>query len=155
VGREAWERALKPHARDRASFIPELTSQLEQSGRLMIVDGDHLPGCFADRLFFRKSFGHTPGHLHTGFRGDQQTVFFCGDLIPGRAWIHLPITMGYDRFPEMLIDEKANLYETAVRDHWLLFFTHDPEVAAAHVRRDEKGKFVPRDEIKVLNQSTI
>src|SRR5688500_9125915 len=40
VGREAWERALNPHARDRASFIPPLQPLLEATGRLEIVEGD-------------------------------------------------------------------------------------------------------------------
>jgi hypothetical protein len=35
-------------------------------------------------------------------------VVFCADLIPGRAWVHLPVTMGYDRYPERLIDEKQD-----------------------------------------------
>jgi glyoxylase-like metal-dependent hydrolase (beta-lactamase superfamily II) len=33
VGAEAWQRAVSPHARDRASFIPGLTSLLAGSGR--------------------------------------------------------------------------------------------------------------------------
>jgi len=36
--------------------------------------------------------------------------FIAADLVPGRAWVHLPITMGYDRYPERLIDEKAQLF---------------------------------------------
>ena len=38
--RRHWQRALHPHPRDRASFIPELPGLLEASGRLEIVDGD-------------------------------------------------------------------------------------------------------------------
>jgi hypothetical protein len=34
-------------------------------------------------------------------------------LIPGRPWVHLPITMGYDRYPERLIDEKRKFMRTA------------------------------------------
>src|SRR6185312_11431818 len=34
VGEEAWQRAIAPHARDRASFIAELQPLLEASGRL-------------------------------------------------------------------------------------------------------------------------
>src|SRR3954470_22040628 len=41
VGKEAWQRALAPHARDRASFIPELTGLIETTGRLELVDGEH------------------------------------------------------------------------------------------------------------------
>jgi hypothetical protein len=34
VGAEAWQRAVAPHARDKASFIPGLTNQLAGSGRI-------------------------------------------------------------------------------------------------------------------------
>ena len=36
-------------------------------------------------------------------------VVFAADLIPGRAWLHIPITMGYDRYPEQLVDERTGL----------------------------------------------
>src|SRR5438045_5005213 len=39
VSRTAWERALAPHPRDRASFIAALPELLRASGRLEIVDG--------------------------------------------------------------------------------------------------------------------
>lgn len=132
VGEEAWERAKHPHPRDRASFIPELTDLLEKSGRLLLVPRDPLP--FQDRLEFITSHGHTPGQMHTLFKGDKGKVFFCGDLIPGRPWVHVPITMGYDRFAEMVIDEKTEVYKRAVPEDWLMFFTHDPEFPASHVK---------------------
>src|SRR5690606_6446471 len=40
VGKEALDRARKPHARDRASFIPELPRLLEETGRLEVVTGE-------------------------------------------------------------------------------------------------------------------
>ena len=143
VGAQAWERALHPHSRDRASFIPELTELLRNSGRLLIYPKDPLPAPLGNRLEFLESEGHTPGQLHTLFKGDRQKVFFCGDLIPGRPWVHLPITMGYDRFPEKLIDEKAAVLKRAEKEGWLLFFTHDPSAAAAQVRASSSGKFEP------------
>ena len=64
-----------------------------------------------------------------------------GDPIPGAPWVHLPITMGYDRFPEVLIDEKkAMLDRVRAEDGWL-FFTHDEHVAAAKVAVDERGRY--------------
>jgi glyoxylase-like metal-dependent hydrolase (beta-lactamase superfamily II) len=155
VGREAWERANHPHSRDKASFIPGLTEKLKNSGRLIILDDLRLPGVVQDRLFFRVTEGHTPGHLHTGVRGDQQIVFFCGDLVPGRPWVHVPITMGYDRFPEMLIDEKKQLYDVATKEHWMLFFTHDPEVSAAKIHVSDKGKVETIEEMPQLQRFPI
>lgn len=143
VGQEAWERALHPHFRDRASFIPGLTELLKNSGRLLIYPLDPLPKPLQGRIEFLFTSGHTPGQMHTLFNGEKQKILFCGDLIPGRAWVHLPITMGYDRFPEQLIDEKAEVYERALAENWVLFFTHDSEVAGSHVKKSDSGKFAP------------
>lgn len=145
VGKEAWERALQPHARDRASFIPQLTDLLKQSGRLLMYPQDPLPAALSGRIQFLTTSGHTPGQLHTLFRGDRETAFFCGDLIPGRPWVHLPITMGYDRYPEQLIDEKAAIYQRATAENWLLFFTHDPAISGSHVVRSGNDKYEPTD----------
>ena len=143
VGADAWNRALHPHSRDKASFIPELTGLLKDSGRLIVHGKDPLPTEISSRFEFIETQGHTPGQMHTLFKGDKQKVFFCGDLIPGRPWVHLPITMGYDRFPEKLIDEKAAVYQRAEKEHWLLFFTHDPSAPASEVKASATGKFEP------------
>lgn len=143
VGEDAWQRALQPHSRDRASFIPGLTDKLQKSGRLVRLGHDPLPKEFEGRFEFIRSDGHTPGQTHTLFTGQKEKVFFCGDLIPGRAWVHVPVTMGYDRFPEKVIDEKTEVYKRAVTEDWILFFTHDAEVSAAHAEKSAAGKFEP------------
>lgn len=140
VGREAFERAVTPHARDRASFIPGLTDLLEASGRLEIVDGETSPVLGAGYRF-HLSHGHTPGLLMTEIDTPDGPVVFVGDLIPGAAWMHVPISMGYDRFPELLIDEKRALLEDLLARGGRVFFTHDPDVSLARVARDAKGRF--------------
>ncbi len=155
VGREAWNRALKPHPRDRASFIPGLSEKIEKSGRLVVVEGDSLPEFPREQLFFRFSHGHTPGHMHTVVRGAKETIIFAGDLIPGKAWVHLPITMGYDRFAEQVIDEKQDLYSVAVPEHWNIFYTHDWDVAASQVMKDSKDRYVPMNEHPTLVHYTL
>ena len=143
VGREALERARRPHARDRASFIPALPDLLEQSGRLEIVDGER-SGTLGDGYRLHYSHGHTPGLMMAEVdRGADGPLVFVGDLMPGRPWMHVPITMGYDRYPELLIDEKRALLEDLLARSGAVFFTHDPEVAIARVKRDERGRFVP------------
>ena len=78
-------------------------------------------------------------------------LVFCADLIPGRPWVHVPITMGYDRFPEMLIDEKRAFLEDKLARNVHLYFTHDPGCALAQVTRDEKGKFGTTHEVAALH----
>ena len=63
-------------------------------------------------------------------------VSFCSDMIPGRPWVHVPITMGYDRYPEMLIDEKTRFLDDKLTRGVRLFFTHDPVCAMASITRD-------------------
>lgn len=152
VGREAWERARLPHSRDKASFIPGLCELLEASGRLRILDADHLAEFPKEVLSFRISEGHTPGQLHSVLRGAKQALVYAGDLIPGKAWVHLPITMGYDRFPERVIDEKEELYREAVAGAWLIFYTHDAKIAASLIAKDEKGRYIAVDERETLRR---
>ena len=140
VGARHWARAQSPHPRDRASFIPGLTGMLEASGRLERVDGPHSKA-LGEAVRFHFSDGHTPG-LMLAEVGD---VVFCADLIPGRPWVHLPITMGYDRAPETLIDEKGAFLEDKLARGVRLFFTHDHACAAARVIRDERGRFGTAD----------
>jgi glyoxylase-like metal-dependent hydrolase (beta-lactamase superfamily II) len=139
VGKEAWDRALNPHFRDRASFIPMLTEKLKESGRLNILDPED--SLFEGRLSFFYSEGHTPGQMLAHFQGDKEAIIFGGDLIPGSHWVHLPISMGYDRFPERVIEEKQSLYEKYDLSKTYLCFTHDSEICAGKIAKNEKGKY--------------
>ncbi|MDO1528326.1 MBL fold metallo-hydrolase [Fulvimonas sp. R45] len=136
VGAAHWRRALQPHPRDRASFIPELPALLERSGRLERVEGEH-SRTLGEAVRFHHSDGHTPGLMLAEVGG----VVFCADLIPGRFWVHLPITMGYDRYPEQLIDEKHAFLDDKLARDVRLFFTHDHECALASATRDERGRY--------------
>jgi glyoxylase-like metal-dependent hydrolase (beta-lactamase superfamily II) len=145
VGTEAWQRAIAPHARDRASFIPGLTELLEATGRIERVTGVSSE-VLGDGYRFHRSEGHTPGLLLAEIAMPDGPVVFAADLIPGKAWVHLPITMGYDRYPEMLIDEKTALLGGLLAQRGRLFFTHDPIVAMGTVARDDRGKYGIVDE---------
>lgn len=141
VSQPAWERAGAPHPRDRASFIPGIQTLLEDSGRLERVPIGGRSGALGADYGLHFSDGHTPGLMMTEIPGTLGPILFAADLIPGRAWVHRSITMGYDRFPELLIDEKATLLDDMVARSGRLFFTHDPDCALARVTRDERGRF--------------
>jgi glyoxylase-like metal-dependent hydrolase (beta-lactamase superfamily II) len=139
VSKEAWARASAPHPRDRASYIPELPALLRQSRRLEILDRPRST-LLGELVRFEFSDGHTPG-LALAEIGGEGGVVFCSDLIPGRPWVHLPVTMGYDRYPELLIDEKHRFLEDKIARGVRLFFTHDLECAAALPVRGDDGRF--------------
>ncbi|MDQ3206831.1 MAG: MBL fold metallo-hydrolase [Pseudomonadota bacterium] len=161
VGREHWERAKQPHARDRASFIPELPALLEATGRLELVDGERSVA-LGDSVRFHYSHGHTPGLMLAEIVGVERVdgephggVVFCADLIPGRPWVHVPITMGYDRNAELLIDEKQAFLADKLARNVHLFFTHDPGCALAQVVCDERGRYATVHEVAELHARAL
>jgi len=141
TGQRQWQRARSPHARDRASYLPELLDLLEASGRLELLADGASSATLGPDWRFHVSDGHTPGQLLPEVDMPSGPVVFAGDLIPGAPWVHLPITMGYDRFPEGLIEEKTALLEDLLARNGRIVFTHDPEVALGRVSRDGKGRF--------------
>lgn len=152
VSAAAWERARAPHPRDRASYIPELPALLEASGRLEVVEGATAE-CLGPRVRFEYSDGHTPGLALAEIGGDGGVVF-CADLIPGRPWVHLPVTMGYDRHPEKLIDEKRRFLLDKIERGVRLFFTHDLQCALAMPRFDGQ-RFTVGEELATVEGLTL
>ena len=161
VSAACWERARAPHSRDRASFIPELPDLIEGSGRLEIVDGAWSKA-LGHAVRFHYSDGHTPGLMLSELVGPECVdgeahggVVFCADLIPGRPWVHVPITMGYDRNAELLIDEKRDFLADKLARNVHLFFTHDPGCALAQVTRDERGRYGTTHEVPELHARAL
>lgn len=136
----AWERAIHPHIRDRASFVPGLNHQLEESGRLILLRKNDRLAFDELEIGFFHSDGHTPGLLCADLRWENERAVFASDLIPGRAWVHLPITMGYDRYPELLIEEKNMLLTSIAEDDAWLCYVHDPDIAISKVQVDLQNK---------------
>lgn len=141
VGEVQWKRANDPHARDRASYIPEIINALKNCDRLEIIPEGEQSDTLGDGYHLYQSDGHTPGQLVPEVMMPDGPVVFPADLIPGSHWVHLPITMGYDRFPEQLIDEKREILTNLMNRDGRLVFTHDPSVAIGRVVQDERGRF--------------
>lgn len=135
VSKKAFERAKSPHPRDKASFIPELPALLEKSGRLHFVEGRGVFP-FNAALSYRESEGHTPGLLVVRVDTGKGIYYLPSDLIPGVAWVNLPITTSFDRYPELAIDEKQALLEEVVSCDGTLFLTHDPKVPFCKVVKE-------------------
>ena len=137
----AWARARRPHLRDQAQFIPALPDLLEASGRLERVPRGGQSAALGQAYRLHVTDGHTPGLMTAELPGSLGPVLLAAALVPGRAWVHRSITTGFDRFPELLIDEKVALLEDLAGRGGRLFFTRDPDCAMARVTRDERGRF--------------
>ena len=136
IQRENWEWANHPSPKDAGSYRKENFVPLQQHGVLEFVEGEVelFPGI---RLLL--SNGHTPAQQLPLIRGEENTVFYCGDLIPTAAHLPLPWGMGYDNFPLKIIEEKERILPQAAEEHWILLLEHDPGTAALTVRRTEYG----------------
>ena len=152
TGRSHWQRARHPHPRDRASFIPELLDLLQASGRLQLLDQQGHCDLLGPDWRLHWSDGHTPGQLLPEVAMPDGPIVFAGDLVPGAPWVHLPLTMGYDRFPEGLIEEKERLLDSLLARNGRLVFTHDPRIAMGRVVRDEQQRYSLSDCCAELRQ---
>jgi len=71
----------------------------------------------------------------------DRTLFFCGDIIPTTAHLRSPWVMSYDLYPLTVIEEKKMILAQAVEEGWILFFEHDPTIAACTVK-EQSGEVV-------------
>ena len=138
IQRKQWEAALGPNEKDRASFFPELLLPIERAGLLRLVDGivEIFPG-----VTLLPTGGHTPGHQVVLVSATEGNVLYCGDLIPLASHVNLPFIMAYDHFPLQTLEEKKQMLGRAADEGWILFFEHDPEIAAARVQRADSDAF--------------
>ena len=78
--------------------------------------------------------------------GGNGGVLYSSDLVAGRPWVHLPISMGIDRYPELGVDEKHALLDDIIKRGIRLFFTHDLECAMALPVTDDQGRYTTTNE---------
>lgn len=138
IQKKQWEAALSPNEKDRASFFPENFLAIEEYRKLDLVDGEKV---LFDGVRVIPAEGHTPGHQVVLLETDEGSLLYCGDLIPLASHVNLPYIMSYDHFPLATLEEKKRLLGRAADEDWILFFEHDPSIAACRVKRNDKGRF--------------
>jgi glyoxylase-like metal-dependent hydrolase (beta-lactamase superfamily II) len=138
IQKKQWEAAFHPNEKDRASFFEENYLPVQNEGKLTLVEGEKeiIPG-----ITVIPTEGHTPGHQIVLVETSESNLLYCGDLIPLASHINLPFIMAYDHFPLSTLREKKEILSWAAADGWILFFEHDPVIAACKVKRNEKGRF--------------
>ena len=136
-----WEDATHPHERNRASYLQENFVPLSTAGVLDLVAGDEqiMPGVRVVR-----TGGHTMHHQIVMIESGGRTAVFAADLIPTVAHIDEPWIMGYDLYPMDTLAFKRRFVREAIEREYLIFFEHDPEVAAGYIREENGRKRVER-----------
>ena len=134
--RAEWEDATHPHERNRASYLVDNYVPLADAGVLQLVDDDQtiMPG-----VRVRRTGGHTMHHQMIVIESGGKAAAFVADLMPTTAHVGEPWIMGYDLYPMDTLAAKKAFLKEAVAGHNLVFFEHDPAVAAGYIS-EQDGK---------------
>jgi methylmalonyl-CoA epimerase len=131
-----WHDATHPHERNRASYLPENFLPLQEAGVLELVDdgAEIMPG-----VRLRRSGGHTMHHQVVEIASGGRTAIFAADMYPTAVHIPDPWVMGYDLYPVDTLTFKRAFAREAIEREYLIFFEHDPSMAAG-ILRETAGK---------------
>ncbi len=141
VHRGEWDDATHPHERNRASYFPDNFVPLEPAGVLDLIDDD---AKVMAGVTIRRSGGHTRHHQVVMIESQGETAVFAADMFPTTA--HLPEAwiMGYDLYPMETLDFKRSFAREATERDYLVFFEHDPGLAAGRLRIVDGKRVVER-----------
>ncbi len=139
--RAEWEDATHPHERNRASYLQENFVPLKDAGVLTLVDdgAEIIPG-----VRYRRSGGHTAHHQVVMIESAGKTAVFTADMYPTSVHVPDPWLMGYDLYPMDTLAFKRAFAPEAIAREYLLFFEHDPSMAAGYLREKDGKRFVER-----------
>jgi glyoxylase-like metal-dependent hydrolase (beta-lactamase superfamily II) len=144
--RRNWLWAHSPTEKDRASFVgDEEFELLAHSSQLHLIEGEI--DLFPD-FDLIVSEGHTVGQQLPRFRGDGTHLLFAGDLVPTRAHLRASWVMAFDLHPLTTIEEKKIMLAEALEDGGVVFFEHDPDVAACRLG-EQDGHPVFREAVEL------
>ena len=95
------------------------------------------------------SNGHTTGLQYLLIEYNEQTIAFPSDLVPTSKHINTVYHMGFDINAELLLKEKQDFLEAAVKNNYLVVFQHDPLVPLGRISKlaDYKFKLTPVDKL--------
>jgi glyoxylase-like metal-dependent hydrolase (beta-lactamase superfamily II) len=141
VRRGEWDDATHPHERSRASYIDDDFVPIAEAGQLDVIDadGEVLPG-----ISVQRTGGHNLHHQIVRITSGGRTAVFAADMIPTTAHIDDPWVMGYDLYPMDTLAFKRTFIREAIEREYVIFFEHDPVIAAGIIRETDGRRRVER-----------
>jgi len=136
--RGEWDDASRPYAANRAWYRADNYVPLAEAGVLHLVDDDVtiMPG-----VKVRRTGGHTMHHQIVMIESRAKSAAYVADLVPTTAHVRDGWIAGDDLYPMDTLHAKTQFVKDAEDRDILVFFAHDPAVAAGYIR--ETDGFVP------------
>ncbi|MCF6350196.1 MAG: MBL fold metallo-hydrolase [Flavobacteriaceae bacterium] len=136
-----WQWAIKPNAREKASFLEENINPIQNSGQLNYISLNNTNYIKNSELGFAifLADGHTEKQMIPHIKYKGKTIVFMADLLPTVGHIPLPYVMGYDTRPLLTLNEKKFFLDKAANEEYLLFLEHDAYNELCTVKHTEKG----------------
>lgn len=147
-----WEDATSGNPLLYKSYPPEVVNTLRGANLHLVAQDDEeiLPGI---RLI--RTSGHTRGHCaillqapdlalvhpQAGDVEEASGFLFAGDVCPSHLNLRMVFQTSYDTFPLDTRAWKRTWLPRVANERMLLFFDHDPVLAAAFIRPDPREEF--------------
>ena len=135
--RGEWAAATHPNPITKATYLPENLIPLQRSGRLTLLNGDcePIPG-----IRVHVTGGHTDHHQAIFVESEGQCIVFMGDIFPLNYSLRPAYNTAIDHHPLATMQEKARMFDEAIRNNWLLWLYHDPQYTVIRIKH---GKDCP------------
>jgi len=131
--RKHWQWATVPNDREKASFLKENISPMEEFGQLKFVED----GFEAFDIFYAD--GHTDAMMIPLLNYQGKKMAFMADLLPSAGHIPMPYVMGYDTRPLLTLEDRKRFYKKAIDEDLYLFMEHDAQNEIITLKDTEKG----------------
>jgi glyoxylase-like metal-dependent hydrolase (beta-lactamase superfamily II) len=121
VQAQAFEEAKAPNERGAEGYCLDDFMPLYERGQVELLDGDTL---LAPGVMVRSTGGPCMGHQIAIITHGGERVAFLGDLAPTPFHLQLACIAATDRWPEDTLERKREILGEAIKDGWLLMFSH-------------------------------
>jgi glyoxylase-like metal-dependent hydrolase (beta-lactamase superfamily II) len=134
-----WRHGQLQTERDRISYISDNYNPLIESGQMTLLKGDQqlLPG-----ISVRVYPGHTAHMQAVMIESQGKKACYISDLIPTTHHLDLAWGMAFDLYPLDTLYSKKRFYAEAVKENWVVIFTHDPRIPVACIEETPEGRYM-------------
>ena len=145
VSQANFDNASHPNAREKASYLLENINALNMVETVFTHDNQELwPG-----ITVHQCHGHTKGLQWVKISDGGDTIAFPSDTCPTSAHLPLAYVLGYDMCAQTSLQEREAFFQQAAGGEWIVVFEHDPELPAARIELDERGRARIRQKIEL------